>query len=324
MNDGGGQPVRMRLLTPGPLVLCLAVAGALPACGAGANGGTPGPGGPYGVPASGSPEWRERTVLSLTNAVRMAPADWKARWSGGLPADVLGPAYPAVSPVRWVAGLGASARQHSGDMAANACFSHDSCDGTRWDARIRTSYAEPATIGENIAAGYPDPEAVLLAWICDAEGGTCCRDGQPCDGHRRNIMSRSFAGMGVGWTSRADSPFGSYWTQDFGGKAGGSAPPLVDGTHLPRGGSRLLFLANFFAGSAPRSLTLVLEDAELPMAPALGTPAQGTWTVEAPSKGGCRAYHFTAVDAGGASFRLPEAGRFVTFGEGGCKEDFRP
>ncbi|MGC4001090.1 MAG: hypothetical protein QM767_27980 [Anaeromyxobacter sp.] len=29
------------------------------------------------------PAWPERSVLALTDAVRMSPAHWKARWSGG-------------------------------------------------------------------------------------------------------------------------------------------------------------------------------------------------------------------------------------------------
>ena len=56
-------------------------------------------------------------------------------------------------------------------------------------------------MGENIAAGYPTPAAVMDAWMNSA-------------GHRANILNCAFAEIGVGHAT--GGPFGAYWTQDFG------------------------------------------------------------------------------------------------------------
>jgi uncharacterized protein YkwD len=50
--------------------------------------------------------------------------------------------------------------------------------------------------GENIAAGYPTPEAVVQGWL-DSQG------------HRENIENPAFTAIGVGESGR-------YWTQNFG------------------------------------------------------------------------------------------------------------
>lgn len=270
------------------------------------------------------PDWHERTVLALTNAVRIAPADWKARWSTrSLPANVLSAAYPAVAPIRWNAQLGASSLAHSRDMATHGCFSHDSCDGTSIWTRIKSYYSLSGNLGENIAAGYGDPMAVMVGWICDETNGACCADGQSCDGHRRSIMASGWQALGVGWASNTGSAYGQYWTQDFGGVADGEAQPLADGSHLIDSGS-LRFFANYWAGDAPRSVTLVLAGQAVPMAVALGAAAKGTWSVEAAGGSSCRPYHFEAVDAAGRSWRYPATGELVTFLDAGCTEFYRP
>jgi len=96
----------------------------------------------------------------------------------------------------------AAARAHSLDMATNDCFSHDSCNGTDWADRIY-SYYDGSGIGENIAAGFTTPEAVVTAWMNSA-------------GHRANILDADWLGIGVGYVYVAGSDYGHYWTQDFG------------------------------------------------------------------------------------------------------------
>src|SRR4051794_12907973 len=55
--------------------------------------------------------------------------------------------------------------------------------------------------GENIAAGYRSPSAVVAGWL-------------DSPGHRRNIETRAFTTVGIGV---AASPTGRlYWTTDFG------------------------------------------------------------------------------------------------------------
>jgi hypothetical protein len=274
------------------------------------------------------PDWHERTVLALTNAVRISPSAWKSSWSGGdLPDTVLTSHYPAVAPLRWNAQLGSSSLAHSRDMAINGCFQHDSCDGTSIWTRIKHYYTLSGTMAENIAAGNGSPESVTHGLICDHDQtlGACCPDGQSCDGHRRNIMSSSYLAMGVGWAYKEVDTYHSYWTQDFGGVAEANPSPLVDGSHLTPSGAQLTFFANYYALAAPNGfVTLVLGADRLDMSVALGSAAKGTWSVTAAASGACRTYHFEAIDASGNSWRYPQSGNLVTFQDGSCQDDFQP
>jgi hypothetical protein len=315
------------------LLLAAAVAGLAAGCGGQAvdpapGGGPSGPSG-YGVPVQGFPSWRERSLLVLTNAVRMAPLDWRARYGADFSPSLASAgalaAYPAVAPVRWNQGLNGSARAHSADMAGTPCFQHDSCDGTAWSTRIRAFYALSGAIGENIAAGYPgpsDPRYAMNMWLCDASGGACCADGASCDGHRRNIMSGSWRALGTGYAYAAGSPYRNYWTQDFGGASDAAEPPLVDGSHMLVG-AEVVFLANW-VGAAPGSLSVVVDGAAVPLALDLGVATRGTWSARLPLGPACRAYHLAAVDAAGTAWRYPASGEFLTFGEGSCASDWRP
>lgn len=55
--------------------------------------------------------------------------------------------------------------------------------------------------GENIAAGYSSPEAVMTGWMNS-------------EGHRANILSPGFEKLGVGYAVSATG-YGHYWTQMF-------------------------------------------------------------------------------------------------------------
>ena len=48
------------------------------------------------------------------------------------------------------------------------------------------------------------PAAVVSGWMSSP-------------GHCANIMNAGFTDIGVGYAFVAGSPYGSYWTQDFGG-----------------------------------------------------------------------------------------------------------
>jgi len=90
---------------------------------------------------------------------------------------------------------------HSIDMAANGCFSHDSCDGTSWADRIHAVYPQTGAIGEIIAAGYRGPASVVEAWMNSS-------------GHREQILNASFQGFGIGMVEGGS--YGIYWTVNFG------------------------------------------------------------------------------------------------------------
>jgi uncharacterized protein YkwD len=96
--------------------------------------------------------------------------------------------------------LRTAAREHSTDMAERGYFDHESPEGTSpWDRMRAAGYDAPG--GENIAMGYPSPEAVVDAWM-DSRG------------HRENILNCRFEAIGVG--VHFGSERGPWWTQDFG------------------------------------------------------------------------------------------------------------
>lgn len=107
-----------------------------------------------------------------------------------------------LAPLLFDARLQASALFHSKDMAMTPCFQHNSCDGTDTFVRIAMFYPGGGA-GENIAAGYTTPEAVMVGWM-------------DSPGHKANILSPDFVGIGVGYWAEAGSPYTHYWTQNFG------------------------------------------------------------------------------------------------------------
>lgn len=80
-------------------------------------------------------------------------------------------------------------------------FDHVRPDGSSWttaldDYDISYSYA-----GENIAAGYDSPEAVVEGWMAS-------------EGHRANILNPNFTEMGIGYYTDS-SMYKYYWAQNF-------------------------------------------------------------------------------------------------------------
>lgn len=96
----------------------------------------------------------------------------------------------------------------SKDMAVNAYFAHD--DQTRtWVDRIRDCrYGFNTYIGENIAAGYANAQAVFDGW-------------KASPGHNANMLGANYTTIGIGKYVQAGSPYGTYWTTDFGGFSDG-------------------------------------------------------------------------------------------------------
>jgi uncharacterized protein YkwD len=133
----------------------------------------------------------ENQVLTLVNQKRAAGAS-----CGG----VYKPPAPALTlDTR----LRCAARVHSKDMGTNNFFSHTGSNGsTPWQRITNAGYVY-STAGENIAAGYSSPSAVVDSWMKST-------------GHCNNIMNPSFVHLGVGYFYASGSTYGHYWTQDFG------------------------------------------------------------------------------------------------------------
>jgi uncharacterized protein YkwD len=143
------------------------------------------------------PSAAEAEVLRLTNLNRTAGYTCTDSHTGKQSV------MPPVPALTWNANLATAARLHSLDMAKKNYFSHDSQDGTDPGTRIsRAGYAW-STYGENIAAGYPSPAAVVAGWMSSY-------------GHCLNIMHADFTELGVGYGYNTASKYDHYWTQDFG------------------------------------------------------------------------------------------------------------
>ncbi len=105
--------------------------------------------------------------------------------------------------------LEAQATQYACEMIQHNFFAHDNpVTGTRLRDRAEEFGYEFLLIGENLAAGQPDPQRVMSDWM-----------GSP--GHRANILNPDYEELGVG--IRRGGEFGIYWVQEF----GRPAPPNV-------------------------------------------------------------------------------------------------
>jgi len=278
-----------------------------------------------GVPVNGHPNYQERAVHVLTNAVRIAPQQYRDTYLNA-PSILMPGTYPAVGPLSWSYTLNQSGRAHATGMASTpGCqFRHDSCDGTSWSTRIHAYYNDSQSIAENIAAGQTSPLSVMSAWLLDNVGGVPAPDGSSGDGHRRNIMNGNYAAVGHGYATGTNQ-YTRYWVQDFGGVIPTNARcrPVSSASHIIQG-STVNFLATFYdlANQPPQSTEVVVNGVAHLLTLHLGTAARGTYRFQSPSTGSCRSYHFVFRDAAGTITRYPIRGDLRTTTEGGCTETF--
>ena len=116
----------------------------------------------------------------------------------------------------------------SADMGAHSYFSHcdlrglgpapspcpNPCSYPCRDPFQRMSdfgYSFNAWKGENIAAGYTTAQAVFDGW-------------KNSPGHNANMLSANYKVMGIARAYTPASPYGWYWTNDFGGYDPGPTP----------------------------------------------------------------------------------------------------
>jgi uncharacterized protein YkwD len=93
--------------------------------------------------------------------------------------------------------LTAAAQLHAEDMSARNYMEHVNPEGMDpQDRAAAQGFTDP--VGENIAMGYPDAQAVMDGWMNSP-------------GHRANIENCDYQTIGIG----VDSD-GWYWAQDFG------------------------------------------------------------------------------------------------------------
>ena len=112
-----------------------------------------------------------------------------------------------LAPLAASAQLANAAQTYSQVLAATGCFEHTCGPVPNFgDRDAQAGYTGWTAIGENIAAGYPSPEAVVAGWMASP-------------GHRANILSPKYTELGVGVVTGAGS-LGTYWTQEFGNRPG--------------------------------------------------------------------------------------------------------
>ncbi|MCG0278705.1 MAG: CAP domain-containing protein [Thermanaeromonas sp.] len=137
-------------------------------------------------PSSGSASYQlslyEQRVVELVNAERV---------KAGL------------KPLQVDLELSRVARLKAEDMRDKNYFSHDSPTYGSFAEMIRRFGIPYRTAGENIAAGYRNPEAVVAAWMASP-------------GHKSNILNPAFTALGVGYASGGS--YGHYWVQLFVGR----------------------------------------------------------------------------------------------------------
>ncbi|HEY1387247.1 MAG TPA: CAP domain-containing protein [Ktedonobacterales bacterium] len=168
------------------------------------TGGTPTPATtPSQAAATPTPTHAPRLAPTPTSAPAAAPATFASR------ALARTNAYRRqfnCPPLRENAQLDQAAFAHSQDMAVHNYFDHNSPSGqTPWD-RIHAAGYQFSMAAENIAAGYPTPEAVIDAFFNETP---------PNDGHRRNLLNCALRDVGFAYYYQPGSKYGSYWTQDF-------------------------------------------------------------------------------------------------------------
>jgi len=305
----------------------------------------------YGEPNGTFPSWQERAVAQLTNRARVEPATELAACPPGQCLEAA--CYSPTAPLFWYYDLNQSARFHSQTMGMFPFFAHDTpCVlfgdiDTRYPGSSNGSYASScssgegtttahdrvnlfgaAYAGENAAAGYSTPHSVFYGWLYEPATTSACGFTFQ-HGHRNNILQNGGPALGVGYASVAGSPYGTYWTQDFGGS--GSIPKIPSGSHWTAinhsrnpsvGDSSVEFWANWYdpAGGAPTTATVVLDNVPVAMTRTRGTATNGAYTATITGVStSCHTYYFSFVDASPAIVRYPTTGA-LGFGAG-CPDD---
>ncbi len=99
----------------------------------------------------------------------------------------------------WNRALAEAAEQHSVDMAARRYFDHVSPDGKRVSQRVTAQGYPWRMVGENLAGGDTSVNSVIAGWLKSPE-------------HCQNMMSPSYADVGVACVRQPGSQWGTYWT----------------------------------------------------------------------------------------------------------------
>ncbi len=181
--------------------LSLLTALSLVACGGGDGGTLTGPaaGAP---PPSSAAATSSGSTCGLPDFAASALARVNQLRAGGADCGSSG-RFASTTPLAWSDKLTQAADAHSKDMAANNYFSHTSADGRSLADRVSATGYVWSSLGENIAAGYPDVNAVIDGWVASP-------------GHCANLMAPGFTEVGLVCVPKAaGSTYSTYGTMDL-------------------------------------------------------------------------------------------------------------
>ena len=165
-----------------------------------------------GVDVETAPETPDEGTAGGTAGSTPAEEETPAEDAGSEPADTVAAyeqeVFDLVNQIREENGLepfvyneilAETARAHSQDMIDRNFFDHTNPDGKSPFDRMRDNGLSYSMAAENIAVGYPSPEAVVEGWMNS-------------EGHRANILG-DCEELGVGLA--LGGHYGYYWTQCF-------------------------------------------------------------------------------------------------------------
>jgi uncharacterized protein YkwD len=145
---------------------------------------------PFAPVSPGNAQNAEERVLELVNKARAERRRCGRRSFDAAPPLTLSPA------------LSRAAAAQAADMAANGFMGHRGSDGSVAGERVNRAGYRWRSVGENVAAGHPDADAVVEGWLESA-------------GHCANIMSPQFAEMGIAFAVAPRSELRIVWAQVF-------------------------------------------------------------------------------------------------------------
>jgi uncharacterized protein YkwD len=176
--------------------------------------------------------------------------------------------------------------RHNSDMGKYSFFDHYTTGGSDWfaigaspwDRMAASGYNFNTYKGENIAAGYGTAAAVFAGW-------------KNSPGHNANMLGANYTVVGVSVVYVAGSPYGYYWTTDFGGYVDstahslGSPPASTTTTQAP---TTTTTAAPTTTTAAPTTTTqapttTTLAPTTTTQAPTTTTTAAPTTTTQAPT-----------------------------------------
>ena len=107
--------------------------------------------------------------------------------------------YPAVGALKWQSQAEQAALTQIQYLQQNNLFTHDGAGGSTVGSRLTATGYVWQSVGENIAAGFPDLETTVKGWF-DSEG------------HCANLMNATFTDLGVaGVLGSSTNAYKTYW-----------------------------------------------------------------------------------------------------------------